>query len=64
MELHLDHLKQKGAIKRALFLHSRQPHLAQTIKVHNGALEECREMKIYLRVSGVSPAESRSPALG
>ncbi|XP_043388790.1 integrin alpha-5 isoform X2 [Chelonia mydas] len=49
VELHLDHLKQKGAIKRALFLHSRQPHLAQTIKVHNGALEECREMKIYLR---------------
>ncbi|KAM9115058.1 integrin alpha-5 [Pangshura tecta] len=49
VELHLDHLKQKGAVKRALFLHSRQPHLAQTIQVHNGALEECREMKIYLR---------------
>uniref|UniRef100_A0A8C0IMI2 Integrin subunit alpha 5 n=1 Tax=Chelonoidis abingdonii TaxID=106734 RepID=A0A8C0IMI2_CHEAB len=49
VELHLDHLKQKGAVKRALFLHSRQPHLVQTIQVHNGALEECREMKIYLR---------------
>uniref|UniRef100_A0A8C3ID57 Integrin subunit alpha 5 n=1 Tax=Chrysemys picta bellii TaxID=8478 RepID=A0A8C3ID57_CHRPI len=49
VELHLDHLKQKGAIKRALFLQSRQPHLAQTIQVHNGALEECKEMKIYLR---------------
>uniref|UniRef100_A0A8C3XVU7 Integrin subunit alpha 5 n=1 Tax=Chelydra serpentina TaxID=8475 RepID=A0A8C3XVU7_CHESE len=49
VELHLDRLKQKGAIKRALFLQSRQPHLAQTIQVHNGALEECREMKIYLR---------------
>lgn len=49
VELHLDHLKQKGAVKRALFLHSRQPHLAQTIQVHNGALEKCREMKIYLR---------------
>ncbi|XP_074836404.1 integrin alpha-5 isoform X1 [Carettochelys insculpta] len=49
VELHLDHLKQKGAVKRALFLHSRQPHLVQTIQVHNGTLDECREMKIYLR---------------
>uniref|UniRef100_A0A8C8RU32 Integrin subunit alpha 5 n=1 Tax=Pelusios castaneus TaxID=367368 RepID=A0A8C8RU32_9SAUR len=49
VELHLDHLKQKGAVKRALFLNSRQPHLAQTIHVRNGALDVCKEMKIYLR---------------
>ncbi|XP_058026182.1 integrin alpha-5 isoform X2 [Ahaetulla prasina] len=49
VELHLDHLKHKGAIKRALFLHSQQSHFIQTLQVHNGASSECREMKIYLR---------------
>ncbi|XP_032066195.1 integrin alpha-5 [Thamnophis elegans] len=49
VELHLDHLKHKGAVKRALFLHSQQSYLTQTLQVHNGASSECREMKIYLR---------------
>ncbi|KAM6471354.1 integrin alpha-5 isoform 2-T2 [Liasis olivaceus] len=49
VELHLDHLKHKGAIKRALFLRSQQSHLIQTLQVRNGASSECREMKIYLR---------------
>ncbi|XP_053157201.1 integrin alpha-5 [Hemicordylus capensis] len=49
VELHLDHLKQKGAVKRALFLHSRQPHLVETIQIRNGANSACNEMKIYLR---------------
>ncbi|XP_061470570.1 integrin alpha-5 isoform X2 [Rhineura floridana] len=49
VELHLDHFKQKGAVKRALFLRSRQPHLVQTLQIRNGANSECREMKIYLR---------------
>uniref|UniRef100_A0A8D0DJ81 Integrin subunit alpha 5 n=1 Tax=Salvator merianae TaxID=96440 RepID=A0A8D0DJ81_SALMN len=49
VELHLDHLKQKGAVKRALFLRSRQPNLVQTLRIQNGASSECREMKIYLR---------------
>ncbi|XP_077779873.1 integrin alpha-5 isoform X1 [Podarcis muralis] len=49
VELHLDHLKQKGAVKRALFLRSRQPHLVETLQIRNGANSECREMKIYLR---------------
>ncbi|XP_026529587.1 integrin alpha-5 [Notechis scutatus] len=49
VELHLDHLKHKGAVKRALFLHSQQSHLIQTLQVRNGASSECREMKIYLR---------------
>ncbi|XP_069509319.1 integrin alpha-5 [Ambystoma mexicanum] len=47
--LQLDRLKQKGAVKRALFLKSRQAHLTQIVHIRNGALEECREMKIYLR---------------
>ncbi|XP_075758191.1 integrin alpha-5 isoform X1 [Pelodiscus sinensis] len=46
VELHLDHLKQK---ERALFLQSHKPTLNQTIQVHNGALDKCREMKIYLQ---------------
>ncbi|XP_070791095.1 integrin alpha-5 [Pituophis catenifer annectens] len=49
VELHLDHLKHKGAVKRSLFLHSQQSHFIQTLQIHNGASSECREMKIYLR---------------
>ncbi|KAL7989912.1 hypothetical protein Chor_012578 [Crotalus horridus] len=37
VELHLDHLKHKGAIKRALFLSSQQSHLIQSLQVRNGA---------------------------
>ncbi|KAJ7317648.1 hypothetical protein JRQ81_003810, partial [Phrynocephalus forsythii] len=49
VELHLDRLKHKGAVKRALFLRSQQPHLVETLHLRNGASSECREMKIYLR---------------
>ncbi|XP_066469779.1 integrin alpha-5 isoform X2 [Tiliqua scincoides] len=49
VELHLDHLKPKEAMKRALFLQTQQPHLVQTLQVHNGANSECRDLKIYLR---------------
>nr|XP_033793127.1 integrin alpha-5 [Geotrypetes seraphini] len=49
VDLQLDRMKQKGAVKRALFLKSRQPHLMQTIHIRNGVQEECRDMKIYLR---------------
>ncbi|XP_072847340.2 integrin alpha-5 [Pogona vitticeps] len=49
VELHLDRLKHKGAVKRALFLRSQEPHLVQTLQLRNGASSECREMKIYLR---------------
>ncbi|XP_042305701.1 LOW QUALITY PROTEIN: integrin alpha-5 [Sceloporus undulatus] len=49
VELHLDRLKHKGAVKRALFLHTQQAHLIQTLQLRNGASSECRDMKIYLR---------------
>ncbi|XP_044299012.1 integrin alpha-5-like isoform X2 [Varanus komodoensis] len=49
VELHLDHLKHKESMKRALFLHSQQPRLVQNLQVRNGANTECREMKIYLK---------------
>lgn len=50
MELQLDWQKQKGGVRRALFLASRQASLTQTLIIQNGAREDCREMKIYLRV--------------
>ena len=50
MELQLDWQKQKGWVRRALFLASRQATLTQTLLIQNGAREDCREMKIYLRV--------------
>ncbi|XP_075863444.1 integrin alpha-5 [Microcebus murinus] len=49
VELQLDWQKQKGGVRRALFLASRQASLTQTLLIQNGAREECREMKIYLR---------------
>uniref|UniRef100_A0A8C5NYI2 Integrin alpha 5 (fibronectin receptor alpha) n=1 Tax=Jaculus jaculus TaxID=51337 RepID=A0A8C5NYI2_JACJA len=49
VELQLDWHKQKGGIRRALFLTSRQATLTQTLLIQNGAREDCREMKIYLR---------------
>ncbi|MEE6472011.1 hypothetical protein FKM82_009436 [Ascaphus truei] len=49
VELQLDRTKQKGAVKRALFLKSSQAHLTQTIHIRNGEQGECRYMKIYLR---------------
>lgn len=50
VELQLDWQKQKGGIRRALFLASKQATLTETLLIQNGAQEECREMKIYLRV--------------
>ena len=50
MELQLDWQKQKGGVRRALFLASRQATLTQTLLIQNGAREDCREMKVYLRV--------------
>lgn len=50
VELQLDWQKQKGGVRRALFLASRQATLRQTLLIQNGAREDCREMKIYLRV--------------
>uniref|UniRef100_A0A8D0TV05 Integrin alpha-5 n=1 Tax=Sus scrofa TaxID=9823 RepID=A0A8D0TV05_PIG len=49
VELQLDWQKQKGGVRRVLFLASRQATLTQTLLIQNGAREDCREMKIYLR---------------
>lgn len=49
VELQLDSMKQRGAVRRALFLKSNLPHLTQNILLRNGGQEQCSEMKIYLK---------------
>lgn len=49
VELQLDSMKQRGAVRRALFLKSGLPHLTQNILLRNGGQEQCSEMKIYLK---------------
>ncbi|XP_072105551.1 integrin alpha-5-like [Mobula birostris] len=48
VELQLDKLKQKGAIKRVLFLHSQEPWYQDNITIINGQAEICRDLKVYL----------------
>uniref|UniRef100_A0AAY4CK23 Integrin alpha-2 domain-containing protein n=1 Tax=Denticeps clupeoides TaxID=299321 RepID=A0AAY4CK23_9TELE len=48
VEVQLDRLKQKGAVRRTLFVDSQQPTLQRNVKVPNGA-RVCHETKIYLR---------------
>ncbi len=43
--------KQKGAVKRALFLDSQQPLLQKKVTVRHGE-RVCNQTKIYLRVCG------------
>ncbi|XP_069037089.1 integrin alpha-5 [Lepisosteus oculatus] len=47
-EVQLDRMKQKGAVKRALFMSTQQPVMQETVRVRNGA-RSCRDVKIYLR---------------
>lgn len=50
VELLLDKLKQKGAIRRALFLHNRSPVHSKTMTVFRGGQMQCEELVAYLRV--------------
>ncbi|XP_034989373.1 integrin alpha-V [Zootoca vivipara] len=49
VELLLDKLKQKGAIRRALFLHSRQPVHSKNMTVPRGGRMSCEELQAFLR---------------
>ncbi|XP_064229346.1 integrin alpha-V [Aotus nancymaae] len=49
VELLLDKLKQKGAIRRALFLHSRSPSHSKNMTISRGGLMQCEELIAYLR---------------
>uniref|UniRef100_A0AAY4ECY1 Integrin alpha-2 domain-containing protein n=1 Tax=Denticeps clupeoides TaxID=299321 RepID=A0AAY4ECY1_9TELE len=46
--LHLDSVKQKGAVRRALFFETQQHSLVQRLTITNGG-RICDEQKIYLR---------------
>ncbi|KAM5146400.1 integrin alpha-V [Mantella aurantiaca] len=49
VELLLDKLKQKGAIRRALFVHSQQPTHSKNMTIVNGGNVRCEELSAYLR---------------
>nr|DBA21608.1 TPA: hypothetical protein GDO54_018218 [Pyxicephalus adspersus] len=49
VELLLDKLKQKGAVRRALFVHNRQPTHSKNMTIANGRNMRCEELKAYLR---------------
>uniref|UniRef100_A0A8C8BJF3 Integrin alpha-V n=1 Tax=Otus sunia TaxID=257818 RepID=A0A8C8BJF3_9STRI len=48
-ELLLDKLKQKGAIRRALFLHSKQPSHSKNMTITKGGKMNCEELDAFLR---------------
>ncbi|XP_028927467.1 integrin alpha-V [Ornithorhynchus anatinus] len=49
VELLLDKLKQKGAIRRALFLHNRSPGHSKNMTISKGGQMQCEELQAYLR---------------
>ncbi|XP_044301046.1 integrin alpha-V [Varanus komodoensis] len=49
VELLLDKLKQKGAIRRALFLYNRQPTHSKNMTVPKGGRMSCEELQAFLR---------------
>ncbi|XP_041056103.1 integrin alpha-V [Carcharodon carcharias] len=49
VELHLDRQKQKGAIKRAMFLHSSLSSYEKKMQVENSRRKVCEELKAFLR---------------
>ncbi|XP_063069113.1 integrin alpha-V [Engraulis encrasicolus] len=48
VDIVLDKLKHKGAVKRVLFLHSRQSSYAKNMTVTNGRTPGCEELQAYL----------------
>lgn len=49
VELLLDKLKQKGAVRRALFVYTRQPTHSKNMTIVNGGNMRCEELQAYLR---------------
>ncbi|KAI5106725.1 integrin alpha-V precursor, partial [Silurus meridionalis] len=48
VDLTLDRLKQKGAIKRVLFLHNSLSQYTKFMRVTNGGSQSCEELQAYL----------------
>ncbi len=51
VDLTLDRLKHKGAIKRVLFLHNKMSHYSKNMSVSNSQGPACEELQAYLIVS-------------
>lgn len=51
MDLQLDWLKQRGAVKRILFMDSHQHHRTQNLVLGQGDRQHCHNYSAYLRVS-------------
>ncbi|XP_044617996.1 integrin alpha-8 isoform X1 [Equus asinus] len=49
VEVQLDSLKQKGAVKRTLFLANHQPHLVFPLVIKRQNSFQCRDFVVYLR---------------
>ncbi|KAG8515895.1 Integrin alpha-8 [Galemys pyrenaicus] len=49
IEVQLDSLKQKGAIKRTLFLDNHQSHLVFPLLIKRQKSHQCRDFTVYLR---------------
>ncbi|KAM4697382.1 integrin alpha-V [Rhinophrynus dorsalis] len=49
VQLSLDKLKQKGAIRRALFLHNKQSNHSKNMTITNGGSMRCEELQAFLR---------------
>lgn len=50
-EVQLDSLKQKGAIKRTLFLDNHQAHRVFPLVIKGQKSHQCQDFIVYLRVS-------------
>lgn len=50
-EVQLDFLKQKGAVKRTLFLHNHQSHVTFPFVLEQQKSLRCQDFMVYLRVS-------------
>lgn len=49
--MQLDSLKQKGAVKRTLFLENHQSHLIFPLVIKQQKSHQCQDFMVYLRVS-------------
>lgn len=60
MDLQLDWLKQRGAVKRILFMDTHQHQRTQQLVLGQGDRQHCHNYSVYLRVSLIVHTEHRA----
>ncbi len=60
MDLQLDWLKQRGAVKRILFMDSHQQQRTQQLVLGQGDRQHCHNYSVYLRVSLIVHMQHRT----